>query len=270
MELPRTETLDLELAQGWLTIWFNDPERRNPLTAARVAEITALCAHLQGRRDIRGVVFRGRGGIFCAGGDLKAFQDVFQSGADRDAVQIASREAGVMFDAVARLPQFTVMAVEGAAMAGGLGLACAGDQVVAADGARFALSEVRIGLTPAQIAPHLVARLGMTCARRLMLTGAMMDASRAWALGLVDDLVEGPEGIADALDRARIDLAGAAPGAVAAIKAQLAGLPTQTAEQRIAAAAESFADRMLSDEARDGIASFFEKRKPAWAGGEGA
>jgi len=268
MELPAFDTLDLELADRWLTVWFNDPARRNPLTAARTAELLALAGHLADRRDIRGVVFRGRGGVFSAGGDLKAFQAAFQGQADREAVRCASLEGGAMFNALARLPQFTVMVIEGAAMAGGLGLAATGDLVIAEAGARFSLSETRIGLTPAQIAPHLVARLGMVVARRLMLTGTMMDAPRAQALGLVDELVEGEAGIAAALVRARADLAAAAPGAVAAIKAQLALLPGQTPEERATFAADSFADRMLSAEGREGIAAFFEKRKPGWAQGE--
>lgn len=264
-QLPRCETLDLELTRGWLTIWFNDPARRNPLTAARVTEISTLCAALNRRSDIRGVVFRGSGGIFCAGGDLKAFQTAFQGSADRTAVYDASLEAGEMFAALASLPQFTVMVVEGAAMAGGLGLACTGDLVIAEAGARFALSETRIGLTPAQIAPYLVARLGMVTARRLMMTGAVFDTARARALGLVDEVVEGPDGVLEALKLLHEELRPAAPGAVAAIKAQLIVLPGQSPEARARTAADSFADRMLSDEGREGIASFFEKRKPSWA-----
>ncbi|MGD9865686.1 MAG: enoyl-CoA hydratase-related protein, partial [Pseudodonghicola sp.] len=148
---------------------------------------------------------------------------------------------------------------------GGLGLACTGDLVIAEAGARFALSETRIGLTPAQIAPYLVARLGMVTARRLMMTGATLDTDRARALGLVDEVAHGADGVLEALQLVHAELRPAAPGAVAAIKAQLAVLPQQSPEERRQTAAESFAGRMLSDEARDGIASFFENRKPVWA-----
>ncbi|MDK3020166.1 enoyl-CoA hydratase/isomerase family protein [Pseudodonghicola flavimaris] len=265
--LPPTKHLDLELddGAGWLTVWFNDPARRNPLSAARAADLIRLAAHLQDRGDIRGVVFRGRGGVFSAGGDLKAFQQVFQGGADREAVLAASLEGGRMFRAIAGLPQFTVMLIEGAAMAGGLGLAACGDLVIAEAGARFSLSETRIGLTPAQIAPYLVARLGMVAARRLMLTGTVMTADRARELGLVDEIATGQAGIGAALARAREDLRPAAPGAVAAIKAQLARMPLQDDAARMQTAAESFAGRMLSDEGREGIAAFFEKRAASWA-----
>lgn len=266
-DLPQCATLDLEPAKGWLTVWFNDPGRRNPLTGDRVAEITMLCAHLRTRPDIRGVTFRGRGGVFCAGGDLRAFRTAFQGGGGYDQVHAASLAAADMFDAIATLPQFTVMAVEGAAMAGGVGLACTGDLVIAARAARFGLSETRIGLTPAQIAPYVVQRVGLPTARRLMMTGAMLTAEQAREIGLVDELADGDDGIDATLARVRAEVLKAAPGAVAAVKTLVAALPRMTRDQQRRAAAEDFAERMLSDEAREGIASFFEKRPPKWAEG---
>lgn len=263
--LPNSPHLDLEQDSRWLTVWFNDPDRRNPLTTERVEALIELCAALQ-TAPVQGVTIRGRGGIFCAGGDLKAFRASFEGDLSREDIIRQSLRAADLFDAVAALPQFTVMAVEGAAMAGGFGLACTGDLVIAADDTHFSLSEARIGLTPAQIAPFVVARIGMPAARRLMLTGATIDAHEAERLGLVDQVVAG-EDMGEALGETQDMVQAAAPQAMAAIKRQLVEMPFQSRDQQRKVAAESFAERMLSDEAHEGISAFFEKRKPKWAGG---
>ncbi|MDH4050563.1 MAG: enoyl-CoA hydratase-related protein [Rubrivivax sp.] len=259
-------TLDLELDAGWLTVWFNQPDLRNPLTAGRVSDLSGLCAELQERSDIRGVVVRGRGGVFCAGGDLKSFRQVFQGGADAAAVIEASIAGRRMFDAVAALPQLTVVAIEGAAMAGGFGLACIGDIVLAERGARFALTETTIGLVPAQIAPYVLQRLDLRVGRRLMLLAESVDAETALRIGLVDAVVDGAAALDAALAALRKQANRCAPGAIAETKRLVRALPRMTGEQQMQEAARCFAQRMLSDEGREGIASFFEKRKPNWTG----
>ncbi|SDC41725.1 enoyl-CoA hydratase/isomerase family protein [Ruegeria marina] len=260
--LPVSDHYELEPAGSWLTVWFNAPQARNPLTPGRVRDLLVLCAALRDS-DLRGVVFRGRGGVFCAGGDLKAFEGVLRGASSRADVLALSLQAASLFDAVAGLPQLTVMAVEGAAMAGGLGLACCGDMVLAEETARFALSEVRLGLTPAQIAPFVVARLGLRTARRLMLSGESVSGEAAREIGLVDRLA--PVGGMDAaLAELRRSMAPAAPQAVAAIKRQLLELPFQSREEQRQAAAGSFATALLSDEAREGLSAFLEKRKSRW------
>ncbi|WP_425045182.1 enoyl-CoA hydratase/isomerase family protein [Primorskyibacter sp. S87] len=264
--LPVSDQLHLDHNGDWLTAWFNTPERRNPLTAERVEALIALCVALQ-NSDMRGVIFRGQGGIFCAGGDLKAFQGLLQGTVTKDEVIGLSLRAADLFDAVSGLPQFTVMAVEGAAMAGGFGLACCGDYVVAEDDARFGISEVRIGVTPAQIAPFVLARLGARHGRRMMLMGDTVSGEGACSVGLVDQLVP-PGDMNDALVGLRRQMAGIAPGALAALKRQIATIPNQTRKEQRKTAAECFADAMLSNEAREGIAAFLDKRKPQWAESE--
>ncbi|MEX3006913.1 enoyl-CoA hydratase/isomerase family protein [Hoeflea sp. TYP-13] len=263
--LPETKALDLELEAGWLTIWFNQPESRNPLTGKRVTELLAVCAAIRDDRDIRGVTIRGRGGIFCAGGDLKMFRSAFQGEANRQEIIDMSLQAGVLFDAVNTLPQLTVMAVEGAAMAGGFGLTCSGDIVIADEAAKFSLTETMIGLTPAQISPFVLQRLGAREGRRLMLTAATMGAQEAKSVGLVDAVVSGPDDMNAEIARIGSQLMRCAPGAVADTKALILAIPNMSRQQQMQAAAENFADRMVSDEAREGIASFFDKRKPKWA-----
>ncbi|MBO6901609.1 MAG: enoyl-CoA hydratase/isomerase family protein [Rhizobiaceae bacterium] len=261
---PEFETLDLEAERGWLTVWLNSPENRNALTPERARDLTALCSMLATSAGIRGVVFRGRGGVFCAGGDLKSFGRMMADEADRDKLHALSLDGAALFDAIHALPQFTIMAVEGAAMAGGLGMVCLGDHVIATGETKFALSEVRIGLTPAQIAPFVIQRLGMRVGRSLMLTGARFDGIEAQKIGLVDAVVDDADALTAAIEQQKKVMAGAAPGAVAAIKAQIAQLPFQTRDGQKQAAADSFAGRMLSNEAREGIRAFAEKRKPSW------
>lgn len=253
--------LDLELSGGWLDVWFNSPEARNPLTDARAAEVRALCAALRDRSDIRGVTFRGRGGFFCAGGDLKSFQKMFTS-ASRDDVVAMSRGAADLFHDINTLPQVTVMAIEGAAMAGGFGMACCGDVVIVHREAKFAFTETRIGLSPAQISPYVIQRLGARIGRRLMLTGATFTGEEAAALGFADTVTDD---IDAAIDAVKTGVLKCAPGAVAATKALILDLPTLTREQAADAAAAVFADRLTSDEGREGVTSFAQKRKPNWA-----
>lgn len=265
MALPDFKSLDLELDAGWMTVWFNEPEIRNALTGERAADLIVLCRALEDRRDIRGVTFRGRGGTFCAGGDLKSFRDVFQGGAKRDDVIALSTSAGALFDAVNALPQVTVMAVEGAAMAGGFGLVCCGDVVIADTEAKFTFSETKIGLTPAQISPFVLQRLGARIGRRLMLTAATLSGLDALDVGLADELAEGPAAMQAALNRLKAQVRKSAPGAIAATKRLILAMPALDRDGQITAAAESFADAMLSEEGREGVMSFAQKRRPNWA-----
>jgi isohexenylglutaconyl-CoA hydratase len=254
------KTLDLKLDGGWLDVWFNSPETRNPLTDARAAELRALCAVLRDRRDIRGVTFRGRGGFFCAGGDLKSFQKMF-AGATREDIVAMSKGAAELFRDINTLPQVTVMAIEGAAMAGGFGLACCGDVVIVHPSAMFAFTETRIGLSPAQISPFVIQRLGARIGRRLMLTGATFTGAEAEAFGFADTVTEDING---AIADVKAGVLKCAPGAVAATKALILDLPNMTREETAEAAAHVFADRLTSDEGREGVMSFAQKRKPKW------
>lgn len=266
-DLPDTKTIDLELEGEWLTIWFNEPEKRNPLTIERTREIRIACEAVAPRRDIRGITFRGRAGAFCAGGDLKAFGEMIEGADGRDEIIGLSREGGALFDTVNALPQVTVMAVEGAAMAGGLGLACVGDVVLVDRNAKFALTETRIGLSPAQIAPFVLQRLGMRIGRRLMLTAAQFDAAEALEIGLADKLVGEDQTMDEAIAGVRAAVLRCAPGAVAQTKKLILALPDTRRDRQVILAAEVFAERLLSEEGREGVAAFVEKRKPGWDSG---
>ncbi len=260
--LPKTTALDLDLQAGWLSIWFDQPEIRNPLTGERVKALLSVCEAIRDNREIRGVTMRGRGGIFCAGGDLKTFKSAFQGELSRDDILTMSLEVGELFDTINALPQLTVMAIEGAAMAGGFGLTCAGDVVVADAAAKFALTETTIGLTPAQISPFVLQRLGSREGRRLMLLAETLTAPQAKDVGLVDRIVTGAVEMEAEIANIQRQLKRCAPGAVADTKALILAIPQLSREDQMRRAAENFADRLVSDDPREGVAGHFQKRKP--------
>ncbi len=266
MALPATTAIELELKSGWLTIWFNQPGNRNALSVELTTDLMNVLEAVRNDRSVRGVTLRGRGGVFCAGADLKAFNSGHKSagGPSRDAVIEQSKRGAAMFEAVNTLPQVTIAIIEGAAMAGGFGLACCCDVVICEAGAKFAMTETAIGLSPAQISPFVIQKLGYATGRRLMLTAARFDGREAQSLGFADFVGEG----APALEAVELQIRKAvlrcAPGAVADTKALILALPRLGRAETVQAAAENFAGRMLSDEAREGVASFVEKRKPNW------
>jgi isohexenylglutaconyl-CoA hydratase len=150
-------------------------------------------------------------------------------------------------------------------MAGGFGLVCVGDMVIAEVEAKFALTETQIGLVPAQIAPFVLQRLGARVGRRLMLMAERLDADAAHAAGLVDQVVQGTAGMDAAIAAIQAQVIRAGPNAVALTKSMILALPRLDRAAQAALAAERFADAMLSDEGREGVLSFAQKRKPKWA-----
>lgn len=259
------KTLELELKQGWLTIWFNQPENRNALSDALVADLKSVLVAVRDDRSVRGITLRGRGGIFCAGADLKNFKENFQKSGDRVAIIKMSSEAAEIFDLVNSAPQVVIVLIEGAAMAGGFGLSCCADVVICESAARFAMTETAIGVTPAQISPFVIQKLGYATGRRLMLTAARFDGHEAQRLGFADYIADDVAGLEAIELQLRKQVLGAAPGAIAATKHLLAEIAGQPRGEVVRIAAENFADRMVSDEAKEGVASFFEKRRPNWA-----
>ncbi|WP_371059503.1 enoyl-CoA hydratase-related protein [Rhodosalinus sp. 5P4] len=271
-QLPRSRTLALEQDGPWLTVWFDDPANGNALGRTRIAELARLTHGLALRPDIRGVLFRGRGGVFCEG----ALGDVLRAGAnrdiDREALVQASRSFGALLRRVATLPQLTVMAVEGPAHAAGCGFAAAGDLVLAAEGAEFAFTDTRRGMVPAQIAPIMLARLGHRAARRLLLLGEHVDARAALDIGLADAVFPDSAALDAEIARIRDGLTLCAPGAVAATKRLLLDLPGLLPDEQLDMAADVFADQIESAEGREGLESFFGARSPGWTspgGGRG-
>ena len=255
------------LASGCVETWtLNDPASRNALSEAMVDALLAACERAAADADLRGVVLRGAGGHFCAGGSLGGFAKTIgqplAAGASDPLVPL-NRRFGTLLQALCALPQWFIVAVEGAAMGGGFGLVCCADHVLAHTSAQFATPEVTLGIVPAQIAPFVVRRLGPSAARRCLLTGERWDAAAAQRLGLVDDLVEGDMNAALQVAIARH--AAAAPQAVASTKRLLLAQPETPLPALLDEAAISFAQALRGPEAPQGLAAFAARKAPPWS-----
>lgn len=263
--LPDVENLLLEQEGATLTIWFNRPEVRNALSQAVADDLAAVLEALPAEEAIRFVILRGKGGVFCAGGDLKMFKSVFQGGADRDEIVRFNADFGRLMKGVQALPQLFIVLIEGAAMAGGLGLSCLADVVVTTADAKYSLTEVTLGIPPAQITPVVMKRIGASEARRLLLTAARFDGAEAGRLGFAHFVVDDVAALEDKCAEVLAQSAKGAPGAIARTKEIINAVSQLDGDDLVHFAAERFADSMLGDEAREGLAAFAEKRQPSWS-----
>jgi len=263
--LPQTKNLILDLSNGWLTIWLNRPNSRNALTNDMIEDFNNVFNSVGDDRSVRGITFRGKEGVFCAGADLKAIKSIFDGKSKKEDVIRFSVAAGNFFESINALPQVTVMVIEGAAMAGGLGLACSGDFIITHKDTRFSLTETMIGLTPAQISPFVIQRLGFAKGKQLMLSGTQINGEEAVTIGLADFAGNTDSELEELEQNIKTQILKCAPGAVAETKRLIGLIAKIPREEMVSKAGESFAERVLSDEGREGIASFLEKRKPGWS-----
>jgi len=246
---------------GVMVLTLNRPEKRNALSAQMIAELTDFAVKMANNPNARAIILRGEGPVFCAGGDLGWMHD--QIKADRATRIIEARKLAMMFNALNEMPVPLIAQINGAAMGGGVGLACVCDVVIAADTAMFGLTETRLGLIPATIGPYVVARLGEGATRRVFMSARRFGAEEARTLGLVADIVPEAELNARAMQEAAPYLK-VAPGAVGAAKAMARQLGAPITAEMIDASIEALADIWEGDEAAEGIAAFLEKRAPAW------
>jgi isohexenylglutaconyl-CoA hydratase len=269
-ELPATAHIKLEAHGPVLRIWLNRPELRNAMSGQMVREILATFAAIGEDRGIRVVVLRGAGGSFCAGADLKNLASVTETSPGRadpaEDLKQSNRRFGLMMETVNSAPQGVIAAVEGYAMGGGFGLACVADVTIATEDARFAMTEVTLGLVPAAISPFVVRRIGLTAARRFGVSGARLTGAQAREIGIAQLTVKD----AAALDRAVTDainqILQCAPEAVAETKRlMLRAAGSAPIAELLDQAAESFVRAVRGPEGREGTTAFVAKRKPAWA-----
>jgi len=266
-DLPQTSHIKLEPRGAVLHVWLDRPELRNALSQQMVRELAATFAAIGGDRDVRIVVLRGSGGTFCAGGDIKSMSSAYlapPAGA-ADELKDNNRRFGAMLEAINAAPQVVIAAVEGAAMGGGFGLACIADVTVATADARFAMSEVTIGVVPAAISPFVVQRIGLTAARRLGVTGMRLNGQEAAAIGIAHVAVADAAALDEAIRGICNQVLKCAPGAVAATKQlMLRAAGPNALSELLDDAADCFATAVRSAEGKEGTSAFVEKRKPSW------
>ncbi len=260
--MPETATLLVTRSpRGIATVTLNRPEARNAMSQQMIVELRAAFRELVADTAIRGIVLTGAGEVFCAGGDLKGMQQQAVNSRARR-IQDATELAQLLAE-LNQSPKPLLGRINGPAFGGGLGLISVCDLAIGVHGAKFALTEVRLGLIPATISPYVVARLGVNHSRRVMLNGYEMDAPQAVRFGLLTDAVA-PEELDAAIEREIAALLRCAPGAVARAKELIRFVSTQDTAENIRFTAEQLADCWESAELQEGIAAFLAKRKPAW------
>lgn len=254
--------LDLALEGPLARLTLNRPDMRNAFDETLIAALTAAIKTAADDPAVRVLLLTGAGKAFCAGGDLNWMRKMGTL-TDADNRKDATRLAD-MLHAVWTCPKPIVACVNGDAYAGGMGLLAACDIAVAADGAHFCLSETRLGLLPATISPYVIRAMGERAANRYFLTAERFDATTALRLGLVHDVVPAAQALETALAICRT-LCANGPGAVQASKRlvrDFAGRPLDAA--LIADSVERIAAIRSTEEAREGVTAFLEKREPAW------
>ena len=258
-----TTTLDIRRPSPQVAeVWLNRPEVRNAFNDRVIAELTATFEQLGSDPELRVVVLGGHGKAFCAGADLSWMRAMAGYSREQNLAD-ASRLAHMLWT-IYHCPIPVVGRVHGDCYAGGVGLAAVCDVLTAAEGVHFCLSEARLGLLPATIAPYVVRALGEQASRRYFTTAERFSASQAQALGFVHELVA-----ADALDAKVAEIVAAlvanGPAAVRACKRlvqDVAGLPIDAALR--GDTAQRIADIRSSPEGREGVQAFLDKREPGW------
>jgi len=246
--------------EGWVrTITLNRPERRNAMTPEMQTELIAALEKA-GAGECRVVVLAGAGEAFCSGLDLAVLQAAKDKSAGEhreDAERVAR-----LFRTLYELPKPTIAAVQGAAVAGGTGLATICDFTLAVAAAKFGYTEARIGFVPAVVSAYLRLQMGDKAARDLLLTGRLFDAAEGFRLGLVSEVVDDLPGSVKALAER---LVANSPASMSATKKLLAAQNRAWLDAAIDLAMEANAAARETEDFREGVAAFLEKRKAVWA-----
>ena len=239
-----------------ILLTLNRADKRNALNIPLLKLLSTILETLRKDANLRVVIINGEGPVFCAGMDL---EEAGQPEHEKESAALI----GHVLTQLYHLPQVTIAAVHGAALAGGAGLACACDFILAADGTRFGFPEVRRGLVAAQVAALLRRQLNERQLRELLLVGEISDARKALELGLINRIVASPFLLTDAKKIAKEVLKGA-PGAIRETKRLIEELSPKSLSEDLAIAMNFHHAARLSKEAQEGIQAFLEKRDPAW------
>lgn len=270
MSLPNCETLQLDLAEGVLTITLNRPDCRNAMNITLVNELIEAFDAVAEDRSVRAIVVRGADGNFCAGADIKdmagarAKPITAEGTVDGDPIAKFNRRFGDLMEKANHAPQAVIAYIEGAVLGGGFGLSCVSDVAICHAEAQFGLPETGLGITPAQIAPFVVQRIGITQARRLGVTGGRFDGRYAHQLGLVHEVCDSAEEMDALLAKTLKQVRRCAPGANAGTKAVMLRVGTAPMNELLDRAAIEFAAAARGEEGVEGMTAFIEKRQASW------
>ncbi|MDZ4761256.1 MAG: enoyl-CoA hydratase-related protein [Alphaproteobacteria bacterium] len=259
------EHIEIDVSRaGVAVVLLNRAHKRNSFNAEVIGELADCFETLSKNPEARLVLLRGAGPVFSAGADIewmRAAADYSAHENEQDAYAMAE-----MLRHLNGLPQVTIALIHGAAMGGGVGLAAACDVAIAMAGTRFSFSEVRMGIIPATISPYVVEAIGSRWARALFVTGENFDAEFAHKIGLVQYVVGDESEMEQTVERLAGLVFDASPAAIADCKdlvQTVAGQELTSALSRITA--KRLSARRASEQGREGLAAFLEKRKPVWS-----
>jgi methylglutaconyl-CoA hydratase len=255
-------TIQLTYDAGVATITLNRPDKRNAISLPLVDELMSALDELE-RSTAQALILTGAGKAFCAGMDLDELKSLAGKTPQENVAD--STKMARIFRRLYEFPKPTIAAVNGAAIAGGTGLATMCDFTLAVPEAKFGYTEVRIGFVPAIVSSILVWQVGHKVARDLLLSGRLFDAAEAHRYGLVNEIVASGSLMARARELAT-QLMENSPSSMLATKRLINGFISAQLDQQIAEAIEGNARIRTTDDFREGISSFLEKRKPRWTG----
>ena len=246
-------------------MWLNRPKAKNALSDMMIKELIEVLSYIASDKTIRGLAFRGAGDCFCSGADLKEFKKNFISNnSSRTQIINLSMLMARLLKRIYTMPQLVVTLVEGAAFAGGFGIVCCSDIVIGTKNAKFSLSETKIGLTPAQITPYVVNRIGTRSAKKLILLGTILNGTQAHDIGIIDQLAKDASELETLFSALKKSFKACAPRATAITKEILTHDNQPGSFQMTDFLANKFADCLTSEEAKEGLEAFVEKRAPKW------
>ena len=257
------KTLDIRRpSQHVAEVWLNRPDVRNAFNDAVIAELTEAFQHLSKDNELRAIVLGAHGKAFCAGADLNWMRAM--SGYSWDENFADAQKLANMLWTLDQCPVPIVGRVQGDCYAGGMGLASVCDVLVASDNVTFCLSEARLGLLPGTISPYVVRAMGAQAAKRYMVTAERFSATQAHAMGMVHEVTS-----LEALDAKVADivstLCGNGPQALRACKRLVQDVTDQAIDEALRAeTARRIADIRASDEGKEGLQSFLQKRPAKW------
>lgn len=255
-------TLKLELDGEIGIITLNRPEKRNAISPAMIDDLLRVLDEVE-RAPVRVVILTGAGKAFCAGMDLEALRELASQTHEQHVAD--AERMGKMFHRVYSFPKPLIAAVNGAAIAGGTGLATLADFTLAVPEAKFGYTEARIGFLPAVVSVFLLRQVGEKITRELLLTGKIFDAAEAHRLGLVTQLVPQEKLMESARELAQLLIA-SSPTSLRLTKRIILRWNEKEIERDLAIAIRESAEIRRTDDFREGLASFLEKRKPEWRG----
>jgi methylglutaconyl-CoA hydratase len=256
-------TLLLQEQDGICTITFNRPDKRNAVSFELVSDLMRALDYAAKNDATQVVIFTGAGKAFCAGLDLEELKSLIGKSQEQNVKD--SQTMANMFRAIYDFPKPTIAAVNGAAIAGGTGIATMSDFTLAVPEAKFGYTEVRIGFVPAIVSSYLVFQVGHKIARDLLMTARLFDAAEAHRYGLVNEIVAPEQLMPRAIALAKL-LMENSPTSVRATKKLINGFIKDQLDVQVAAAVEDNARIRTTADFKEGVSSFLEKRKPVWTG----